>query len=57
MHILHIYIVLDKCFDFIQSNEGFCTIHYAASYGNVEVVIDLIEKHGVDPRCKGYVSY
>ena len=25
--------------------------------GNVEVIIDLIEKYGIDPRCKGNVSY
>ena len=45
------------CLNFIQSDENFCAIHYAALYGNVEVIIDLIEKHGVDPRCKGHVSY
>ena len=24
--------------------------------GCVEAIIDLIEKHGVNPRCKGHVS-
>ena len=43
--------------NFIQSDQDFCAIHYAALYGNVEVIVDLIEKHGVDPRCKGDVSY
>ena len=33
-----------------------CVIHGAASCGNIEVMIDLIEKHGVNPRCKGNVS-
>ena len=45
------------CLNFIQSDQYFCAIHYAALNGNVEVIIDLIEKHGVDPRCKGDVSY
>ena len=42
--------------NFMQSDEDFCTIHYVALYGNIEVIIDLIEKHGVDPRCKGHVG-
>ena len=47
---------MGMCLNFIQSDQDFCAIHYAALYGNVEVVIDLIEKHGVNPRCKGQVS-
>ena len=31
-------------------------IHGAAMCGCVEAIIDLIEKHGVNPRCKGHVS-
>ena len=41
---------------FVQTDLNFYAIHGAASCGSVEVVTDLIEKHGVNPRCKGQVS-
>ena len=31
-------------------------IHNAATGGSVEMITDLIEKHAVNPRCKGNVS-
>ena len=31
-------------------------IHGAASCGKVEVIIDLIDKHAINPRCKGNVG-
>ena len=29
-----------------------CPIHGAASSGKLDVIIELIEKHGVNPKCK-----
>ena len=45
--------VLCKIMDvYVQNNDNVCPIHGAATSGKVDVIIDLIEKHGVNPRCK-----
>ena len=31
-------------------------IHDAATNGSIEMITDLIEKHAVNPKCKGKVS-
>ena len=45
--------VLCKILDpYVQNDDNVCPIHGAATSGKVDVIIDLIEKHGVNPRCK-----
>ena len=39
----------------MQDDHNLAAIHGAASCGNVAAVIDLIEKYGINPRCKGHV--
>ena len=35
-----------------QNIDNVCPIHYAAMSGKLDVIIELIEKHNVNPRCK-----
>ena len=42
---------------YIQDEQNLNVMHGAASFGKVDVIVGLIEKYGVDPRCKGNVSY
>ena len=36
----------------IQNDAGVCPIHGAAASGKLDVIIELIEKYAVNPRCK-----
>ena len=35
-----------------QNVDNVCPIHGAASSGKLDVIVELIEKHAVNPRCK-----
>ena len=36
----------------VQDDDNVCPIHAAAMSGNLNVIVELIEKHTVNPRCK-----
>ena len=42
---LHVYLIS-------QNSDNVCPIHCAATSGKLDVIVELIEKHAVNPRCK-----